>query len=80
LCSEHEEKESKLYDLEDCHTCKSESFCSMLSFALISDFIYHVTICPCRECLIKPICSTSCEDRRQVLVLNLKERGEYVIF
>lgn len=62
--------------LEDCPTCKSKSFCYMLKFAVVSKFVHYVDSCPCRSCLIKPVCLTSCEDRKVILRLNERE-AEY---
>lgn len=62
---------------EDCYTCKSKSFCYMLKFAVASNYIHYVDSCPCRSCLIKPVCLTSCEDRKVILRLNLRRSLEF---
>jgi hypothetical protein len=56
---------------EDCVTCNSQTFCYILRFSTATDHIHHINLCPCRECLIKPICSTNCEDRKSLLKICL---------
>ncbi len=60
--------------LKDCKGCCSEkniiikkgwttyTMCGMASEKGIPEKFYKIPMCPCVECLIKPICNKNCEE------------------